>query len=47
MTAPAVMTGETPTIDASPTSPTPIVAAVVQELPMPRDMIPQIANAAT
>ena len=34
MTAPAVMTGETPTSDAIPTNPTPIVPAVVQELPM-------------
>ena len=34
MTAPAVMAGETPISAAMPTSPTPIVAAVVHELPM-------------
>ena len=42
MMAPAVMAGETPTNDAIPTSPTPIVPAVVQELPVPSDIAPQI-----
>ena len=34
MTAPAVIAGETPSIVAMPTRPTPIVPAVVHELPM-------------
>ena len=46
-TAPAVMAGETPTIVASPTRPTPIVPAVVQELPMPSDTAVQMTNEAT
>ena len=46
MMAPAVMAGETPTNDAIPTRPTPIVPAVVQELPVPRDMAPQMSAVA-
>ena len=34
ITAPAVMAGDTPSMIAIPTKPTPIVPAVVQELPM-------------
>jgi hypothetical protein len=47
MTAPAVMTGDTPTIVAMPTSPTPMVPAVVQELPMLTAMAAQMPAVAT
>ena len=42
MTAPAVITGETPTNDAMPTSPTPTVPAVVHELPMLSEITAQM-----
>ena len=42
MTAPAVIAGETPISVAIPTRPTPIVAAVVHELPMLSATIPQM-----
>ena len=45
--APAVIAGETPNIPATPTSPTPMVAAVVHELPMDSATTPQITAAAT
>jgi len=38
-----VITGETPIAAAIPVSPTPIVPAVVHELPMLRAMTPQIS----
>ena len=47
MTAPAVIAGDTPTSEAIPTSPTPIVPAVVHELPMPTEMAAQTAALAT
>lgn len=37
---------ETPSIEATPTSPTPIVPAVVQELPMLSAITPQITAVA-
>ena len=46
MIAPAVMAGETPTNDAMPINPTPMVPAVDQELPVPRDMAAQISAVA-
>lgn len=46
MTAPAVIAGETSSIVATPTRPTPMVAAVVQELPMLRAITPQMIAAA-
>ena len=46
ITAPAVMVGESPSRVESPTSPTPMVPAVVQELPMPMEMAPQITTVA-
>lgn len=42
ITAPAVMAGDTPSMTAMPTSPTPMVPAVVQELPMLSAMTPQM-----
>ena len=47
MTAPAVIAGETPSIAAMPTSPTPMVPAVVHELPMLSAMTPQMIAVAT
>ena len=46
MTAPAVIAGETPISAAMPTSPTPIVAAVVHELPMLSATTPQMSAVA-
>ena len=46
MTAPAVIAGETSSSVAMPTRPTPIVPAVVHELPMLMAMTPQISAAA-
>lgn len=43
MTAPAVMAVDTPSISAMPIRPTPIVPAVVQELPIDRATTPQIS----
>ena len=42
MTAPAVISGETPISAAMPTRPTPMVAAVVHELPMLSATTPQM-----
>ena len=46
MIAPAVMAGETPTNDAIPTNPTPMVPAVVQELPVPSEIAAQMTAVA-
>ena len=46
MTAPAVMAGDTPSRPAMPTRPTPIVPAVVHELPIDRATTPQISAVA-
>jgi hypothetical protein len=43
ITAPAVIAGETPNIRAIPTKPTPMVPAVVHELPIDRAITPQIS----
>ena len=42
MTAPAVIAGETSSMVAMPMRPTPIVPAVVHELPMLRATTPQM-----
>lgn len=46
ITAPAVIAGETPCITAMPTRPTPMVPAVVHELPMDIAMTAQMRAAA-
>jgi hypothetical protein len=46
MTAPAVMTGNTPSIGAIPTRPTPMVPATVHELPIDIDNAPHSRTAA-
>ena len=43
MTAPAVIEVETPSMVAMPTRPTPMVPAVVHELPMDMAITPQIS----
>ena len=43
MTAPAVIAGDTPSMVAMPMRPTPIVPAVVHELPIDIAMMPQIS----
>ena len=45
MTAPAVMTGNTPSIGAIPTRPTPMVPATVHELPIETATTMQIKHA--
>nr|WP_280922597.1 hypothetical protein [Streptomyces flavochromogenes] len=46
MTAPPVIAVETPSTSATPTRPTPMVPAVVQELPMLMAIPPQISAVA-
>lgn len=47
MIAPAVIAVDTPSTSAIPTRPTPMVAAVVHELPMDNATTPQMTAAAT